>query len=126
MLNEIEKLYNILAVFLGESKGGYDERNFQYQFPCPRCIEKDGHGESCKYNLEVNLQKQVFQCWKCASSGDDEMKGTIVKLIKLYGNDKLLEDISLLFIPLGRVIYISLISMKRISILIHQSSKRKN
>lgn len=92
MLNEIEKLYNILAVFLGESKGGYDERNFQYQFPCPRCIEKDGYGESHKYNLEVNLQKQVFQCWKCASSGDDEMKGTIVKLIKLYGNDKLLEE----------------------------------
>ncbi len=92
MIDEIEKLYNILVVFLGESKGGFDKRTYQYQFPCPRCIEKEGSNESRKYNLEVNLQKQVFQCWKCASSGDDEMRGTIVKLIKLYGNNKLLED----------------------------------
>lgn len=92
MKHELEKLYNILTVFLGDSKNGFDENTFQYQFPCPRCIEKDGLGESRKYNLEVNLQKQLFQCWKCSSSGDDEMHGTIVKLIRMYGNEKLLEE----------------------------------
>lgn len=92
MKHELEKLYNILTVFLGDSKNGFDENTFQYQFPCPRCVEKDGLGESRKYNLEVNLQKQLFQCWKCSSSGDDEMHGTIVKLIRMYGNEKLLEE----------------------------------
>lgn len=92
MKHEIEKLYNILTVFLGDSKSGFDDRTYQYQFPCPRCVERDGFTEARKYNLEVNLQKQVFQCWKCASGGDDDMKGTIVKLIKMYGNDKLLEE----------------------------------
>ena len=92
MKHELEKLYNILTVFLGDSKNGFDENTFQYQFPCPRCVEKEGLGESRKYNLEVNLQKQLFQCWKCSSSGDDEMHGTIVKLIRMYGNEKLLEE----------------------------------
>lgn len=92
MKHELEKLYNILTVFLGDSKNGFDDRTFQYQFPCPRCVEKDGWTEARKYNLEVNLQKQVFQCWKCSSGGDDEMRGSIVKLIRMYGNDKLLQE----------------------------------
>ena len=92
MKHELEKLYNILTVFLGDSKNGFDDRTFQYQFPCPRCVERDGWTEARKYNLEVNIQKQVFQCWKCSSGGDDEMRGTIVKLIRMYGNDKLLQE----------------------------------
>lgn len=92
MKHELEKLYNILTVFLGDSKNGFDDRTFQYQFPCPRCVEKDGWTEARKYNLEANLQKQVFQCWKCSSGGDDEMRGSIIKLIRMYGNDKLLQE----------------------------------
>ncbi len=92
MKHELEKLYNILTVFLGDSKNGFDDRTFQYQFPCPRCVERDGWTEARKYNLEVNIQKQVFQCWKCSSGGDDEMRGSIVKLIRMYGNEKLLEE----------------------------------
>ena len=91
MTQEIEKLYNILVEILGESKSGFDERTMQYQFPCPRCIEREGHGEARKYNLEVNIQKNLFQCWKC-SSMDDDMHGSIVKLIRLYGNEKLLGE----------------------------------
>lgn len=91
MIPEIVHLYNILASFLGEAKNGFDGKNMQFQFPCPRCIERDGEGEARKFNLELNLQKQVFQCWKC-SAQDDDMHGSIVKLIKLYGNDKLLKD----------------------------------
>ena len=91
MTREIEKLYTILASFLGESKSGFDDSNFQYQFACPRCVDRDGQNEARKYNLEVNIQKQVFKCWKC-SSMDDDMHGSIVKLIKMYGNETLLAE----------------------------------
>lgn len=91
MNQEVEKLYNILAEILGESKSGFSERQYQYQFPCPKCIERDGYGEARKFNLEVNLQRQVFQCWKC-SSIDDDMHGSIIKLIRMYGNEKLLSQ----------------------------------
>lgn len=91
MIPEIVHLYNILSSFLGEAKNGFDGENMQLQFPCPRCIERDGINEARKYNLEVNLQKQLFHCWKC-SSNDDEMHGSIIKLIRMYGNEKLLKD----------------------------------
>ena len=91
MKQELEKLYNILAVFLGEAKNGFDDSTYQYQFPCPKCVERDGWMEARKFNLEVNLQKQLFRCWKC-DSVDEHMSGTIVKLIRMYGNDKLLQE----------------------------------
>ena len=92
MIPEIVHLYNILSSFLGEAKNGFDGENMQLQFPCPRCIERDGIDEARKYNLEVNLQKQLFHCWKCSSNDDDEMHGSIIKLIRMYGNEKLLKD----------------------------------
>ena len=91
MIHELEKLYNILASFLGEAKNGFDGSNFQYQFACPMCVDREGQNEARKHNLEVNIQKQVFQCWKCSSMGEP-MRGSIVKLIRMYGNEKLLED----------------------------------
>jgi len=91
-MKEFEKLYNILATFLGEAKNGFDENNFQYQFPCPHCIEKYGHQEINKTNLEVNIAKGIYQCWKCSSEGDDLMHGSIKKLIKAFGNEKLLSE----------------------------------
>ena len=91
MKQELEKLYNILTVFLGEAKNGFDENTYQYQFPCPNCVERDGWMEVRKYNLEVNLQKQVFKCWKCCSI-DEHMSGSIIKLIRMHGNEKLLQE----------------------------------
>ena len=91
MIHELEKLYAILASFLGEAKNGFSEHNLELEFPCPCCIDREGNGEARKYNLAVNLQKQVFQCWKCSSMGEP-MKGSIVKLIRLYGNEELLEQ----------------------------------
>ena len=88
---EIKKLYLILESFLGESKSGYYEKEYQYQFPCPRCIEKYGSADALKYNLEVNIKRGVFQCWKCSSEGE-EMHGSIYRLIKMYGNDTILRD----------------------------------
>ena len=92
MLDELEKIYSILVSFLGEAKNGFDGKNTQLQFACPRCVEHYGHSEERKFNLEVNLQKQLFHCWKCVSSDDYEMRGTIRKLIKLYGNDAILKE----------------------------------
>ena len=83
-MQEIEKLYNILTVFLGEAKNGFDENNMQYQFPCPHCIEKYGQQEARKYNLEINIEKGLYSCWKCSSEVDDLMNGSIRKLIKAF------------------------------------------
>lgn len=91
MTQELEKLYNILVEILGESKSGFDEKNFQYQFPCPHCIEKYGQEEARKFNLELNFSLQRMNCWKCSSEGED-MHGSILKLIKNYGNEKLLME----------------------------------
>jgi hypothetical protein len=85
-----EKLQDILISFLGEPKHKMSS-NYQLEFSCPRCRELYGSNEDRKFNLSVNLYKQKFQCWKCCSS-DDEMKGNISKLIKLYGNTSIYED----------------------------------
>lgn len=90
-MDEIRKLYDILVSFLGESKNGFEAKVYQYQFPCPRCIENKGNRETTKFNLECNIVKNVFQCWSCCNDGD-EMHGSILKLIKLYGNDTLLQE----------------------------------
>ena len=89
MKAEIDKMLDILSEFLGEPKSRNTGETYQFQFGCPRCIERDGENECGKYNLELNLQMSVYQCWKCSSSGDDDMHGKIRKLFKLYGNEKL-------------------------------------
>lgn len=90
-MNEyINKLQNILSSFLGKPKGDITS-NYQLQFPCPRCIENKGESENRKYNLEINLQKGVFQCWSCVSA-DEDMHGSIYKLIKMYGNNTILNE----------------------------------
>lgn len=87
---EIYNLKSILESFLGESKKDLTE-SYQLQFPCPRCIEYKGYKEHNKYNLEVNLRSGVFNCWSCGQF-DDDMHGSINKLIKLYGNSTILKD----------------------------------
>lgn len=92
-MQEFERLYNIFEFMLGESKSGYCERQMQYQFPCPHCIEKYGQQEAFKYNLEVSFSNGgVYNCWKCSSEGDDTMHGSIKKLIRLFGNGDLLQE----------------------------------
>lgn len=87
---EVHKMKTILDSFLGESKQDMTE-SYQLEYPCPCCVEKYGKGEERKYNLSLNLRIQRFQCWKCADEGGD-MHGSILKLIKLYGNNTLLKD----------------------------------
>lgn len=87
---EFQRMYSILIAFLGEAKGGFDGEHTQLQFGCPHCAEKHGDRELQKYNLECNFF--VFHCWKCTSEDDDEMHGSVFKLIKLYGNEQLYKD----------------------------------
>lgn len=80
-MDDIERIYLILASFLGESKqGGYDSSQTQYQFNCPSCADEKG-GVDNKYNLEISLalDKMMYHCWSCGISG------TISKLIRMYG-----------------------------------------
>lgn len=89
--SEFEKMYSILSSFLGDCKNGFDGKATQLQFGCPHCVERYGNREMKKYNLEVSLSKQVFKCWKCDSE-DEDMHGSIFKLIKLYGNQELYKE----------------------------------
>ena len=87
---EINRMYDILVSFLGDSKNGLDN-SLQLQFSCPKCQERDGYQEKNKYHLEVNLASGVYHCWKC-SSIDEDMQGTVYKLIRKYGNPELLRQ----------------------------------
>lgn len=87
---EIHRMYEILRSFLGDSKNGLDE-TYQLQFGCPNCIDKYGNKEKTRYNLEVSLSKNRFNCWKC-SSEENDMHGSIPKLIRKYGNETLLKE----------------------------------
>lgn len=87
---EFNKLKSLLDSFLGNSKGDLND-SLQLQYPCPKCRADYGSGEDRKYNLELNLGRGKFNCWKCSSS-HDEMHGSLPKLIKLYGSDTLLQE----------------------------------
>ena len=87
---EIKHLKDILDSFLGEPKRELDD-SLQLEYPCPCCVEKYGSSEIRKANLSISLSKQRMNCWKCSSEGGD-MHGSIIKLIKMYGNESILMD----------------------------------
>ena len=91
MFTEIKYMYDILASFLGDARNEPDGSNYELEFPCPRCIEEKGPGEAMKHNLAVNLKKQKFHCWSCGQVHED-MQGSVVKLIKMFGTSRHLED----------------------------------
>ena len=83
---ELERIYNILESFLGESKqGGYDGDTYQYQWDCPYCADEKG-GADGKKNLEVSLKLLKFHCWSCGSSG------SLSKLIRMKGGKSSLKE----------------------------------
>ena len=83
-----KNIYNILVVFLGESKQGYYSEDIeQYQFDCCRCAEDNGGVSDGKHNLEVLLSRTrglKYHCWKCGDT--DNMRGNLGTLIKKHGN----------------------------------------
>ena len=90
-MQELTNIYKLLCEFLGEPKHQFNGDNYQLQFDCPSCaIEKGLYDGDHKYNLEINIQTGKFNCWACGVHNN--MHGNISKLIKEYGNDKLLKE----------------------------------
>lgn len=86
----------IFKLFLGESHE-HNEETGQVSFDCPACAEDKGlpHGQGDgKHKLAVNYKKGIFKCWVC--NYQNNMYGKIPKLIKRYGNKRLLKDYLLL------------------------------
>ena len=90
MLNELKNIETLLESFLGKSKNGMSN-DTQIQFNCPMCsIEKGLYDGDGKHNLEVNIKKNIFKCWVCGET--NEMSGKISKLIKMFGNESILQQ----------------------------------
>lgn len=86
----MEHVVNILESFLGPYRK-HNEESGQISFDCPACSEDNGMPEGDgKGNLEINYYKDVFKCWACKDIND--MFGGVTKLIKKYGNLKLLAE----------------------------------
>ena len=61
-----------------------NEGGEQIQVNCPRCQERDDLAEpDGKHNLEINLRKRKFRCWKC---DEPYFSGDLKYLISLYGS----------------------------------------
>lgn len=79
----ISELSDIISrVFYNEVR---NSGRVQQQVCCPRCAyranlpEGDSDG---KFNLEINLARHQFKCWKC----DPKFSGSLMYLIKKYGS----------------------------------------
>ncbi len=85
MSNEIVAILN---QFLGQANN-HNESKAQIEYDCPACAEEayltQGNG---KHHLSINYAKGKFKCWKCGEH--NKMSGPITKLIKRYGNPRLL------------------------------------
>lgn len=90
MIPELSRIQNVLSSFLGAPKNEMSSE-YELEYGCPRCKEHYGPNEQLKFNLAVNIRKGLFKCWKCESESGD-MHGSITKLIKLYGNERILND----------------------------------
>ncbi len=65
-----------------EDVNNYGEE--QIQVNCPKCQERDDLAEpDGKFNLEINLKKRKFRCWKCESP---YFSGDLKRLIEKYGS----------------------------------------
>jgi DNA primase len=95
--NDIDyaQIVDILEEFLGDYHN-HTSSSGQISFDCPVCsyeikgLDKgDGKG-----NLEINYIKNVFKCWSCGDTHNTH--GSLYKLIKKYGNPKLLKKYQIL------------------------------
>jgi transcription elongation factor Elf1 len=76
-MNNFGFLKDIIKKALGYIKDRKD--NDQIQVNCPHCAKLyNNYQPDNKFNLEINLQKRVYKCWKC------EISGPLSKLLKYY------------------------------------------
>lgn len=80
-----EKIESILETFLGSPKNGTESPQQQYNCPC--CARENGGVPDNKYNLEINIQNGVYNCWKCSDTHGT--KGNLGSLVKKYGGSSL-------------------------------------
>jgi hypothetical protein len=87
-MSKYSEISEIFKRAFGEVK---NEGNEQIQVNCPRCQDRDCLSDpDGKFNLEINIEKNVFRCWKCDEprfSGKD-----LAYLIKTYGTKDDFED----------------------------------
>lgn len=83
-------IVNILENFLGKPASHYEHKH-QVQFDCPMCSADKGMYEGDgKGNLAINYEKGVYKCWACWERNN--MHGSLLYLIKKYGNKQHLKD----------------------------------
>ena len=83
----VQRIYNILVSFLGESKqGGFFKDTTQYQFNSPWSSEENFGIPDNKYNLEVSLSLGKYHEWVT------DYGGNISKLIRKFGTREQLQD----------------------------------
>lgn len=86
-------LLDLLIDILGEPKSKYKQQD-QFAFNCPVCSAHKGVDFDDKYNLEVNVEKNVYHCWSCGET--DNTHGSIKKLVGKWGNKKQKQRIKIL------------------------------
>jgi len=71
----------IYSIFEGDVQGYLESP--QLKVNCPKCQQRDGlrHNDG-KFNLEINTEDEVFNCWKCE---EPKFSGHLSKLIRLLG-----------------------------------------
>lgn len=85
-------LADVLKQFLGDYHD-HNEDTGQMSFDCPACAEYDNKGQG-RHKLAVNYKKNIFRCWVCGF--EHNMHGKVQKLIKRYGNKRILKEYDLL------------------------------
>ncbi|MFW6219299.1 MAG: hypothetical protein ACOC33_00395 [bacterium] len=63
----------------------------QVKVNCPVCAYHNNEKEDNKFNLEINLKKRIFHCWKC------EYSGRVSYLIKRHGSDSDYDEYSSIY-----------------------------
>lgn len=83
-MEEYEVIVELLEEILGEPKKIYESK-LQYAFDCPVCSEEKGldHGDG-KGNLEISLEKELYNCWACGEVNGT--KGSLDKFFRIFGN----------------------------------------
>ena len=83
-------IVNILENFLGTPRSHYENKH-QVAFDCPMCSADKGKYEGDgKGNLAINYEQGVYKCWACWERNN--MYGSLLYLIKKYGNKQHLKD----------------------------------
>ena len=86
---EIKNISSILRKMLGDPKDEYSFDSWSH-WNCPCCAEQKGVSSDMKFNLEINIRKNVYHCWVCGDTNGT--KGRLSSLFKKYGSTDLYNE----------------------------------